>query len=106
MCGDLDALAVGRRDPAERPNGGHGSERGVFSLREFLHDEAFGGILLLACAVAALVWANSSWDYAYNRLWNAELAIGTDRFGLALSLSHWINDGLMALFFVVVGFEI
>jgi Na+:H+ antiporter, NhaA family len=81
-------------------------ERGVFSLREFLHDEAFGGILLLACALAALAWANSPWDNAYDRLWHATLAIGTNRVHLDLSLQHWVNDGLMALFFVVVGLEI
>ncbi len=38
------------------------ADRGVFSLRTFIHDEAFGGILLLACAVVALVWANSPWN--------------------------------------------
>ncbi|MEA2593679.1 MAG: Na+:H+ antiporter, NhaA family [Thermomicrobiales bacterium] len=85
---------------------GEPSSRGIFSLREFLHNQAFGGILLLACALAALAWANSPWDDAYNRLWNAKLAIGTDRVHLDLSLRHWVNDGLMALFFVVVGLEI
>ena len=77
--------------------------RGVFALREFLHDEAFGGVLLLACALVALAWANSPWDDAYTRLWDAKLTLGTNHVGLTLSLGHWVSDGLMALFFVVVG---
>jgi NhaA family Na+:H+ antiporter len=80
--------------------------RGVFPLREFLHNEAFGGILLLVCALVALAWANSPWDGDYTRLWDAKLRIGTNHAGLTLSLRHWVNDGLMVLFFVVVGLEI
>jgi NhaA family Na+:H+ antiporter len=99
----------GRSGDEPTPGGANGSSEsglGVFPLREFLHDEAFGGILLLACAIAALAWANSPWNDAYDRLWHAKLAIGTDRLHLDLSLQHWVNDGLMALFFVVVGLEI
>ena len=77
-----------------------------FSLREFIHDEAFGGILLLACAVVALIWANSPWGDAYDQLWSTELALGTVQFHLTESLRHWVNDGLMAIFFFVVGLEI
>src|SRR5918993_2761741 len=77
-----------------------------FSLREFIHDEAFGGILLLVCALAALIWANSPWGETYDALWSAELTLGTVQFHLTESLRHWVNDGLMAIFFFVVGLEI
>ena len=77
-----------------------------FSLREFIHDEAFGGILLLVCALAALIWANSPWGATYDALWATELSLGTVQFHLTESLLHWVNDGLMAVFFFVVGLEI
>jgi NhaA family Na+:H+ antiporter len=77
-----------------------------FSLREFLHDESFSGILLLVCAAAALLWANSPWGASYDRLWSTELTLGTVQFHLTASLRHWVNDGLMAIFFLVVGLEI
>src|SRR5687768_12583502 len=77
-----------------------------FSLREFIHDEAFGGILLLLCALAALIWANSAWGETYDALWSTELTLGTVQYHLTESLRHWVNDGLMAIFFFVVGLEI
>jgi NhaA family Na+:H+ antiporter len=77
-----------------------------FSLREFIHDEAFGGILLLVCALAALIWANSPWGETYDALWSTELTLGTVQYHLTESLRHWVNDGLMAIFFFVVGLEI
>jgi NhaA family Na+:H+ antiporter len=101
----FEATVRNGQQPNEAPRQ-ESDGRGVFTLREFLHDEAFGGILLLVCALTALAWANSPWDDAYARLWNATLAIETDRVHLTLSLRHWVNDGLMALFFVVVGLEI
>jgi len=75
--------------------------RRLAPLAEYLHDEAAGGIVLLVGAVAALVWANSPLSDAYFDLWHAHLDLGLD-----LSLQHWVNDGLMALFFFVVGLEI
>ena len=80
--------------------------RGSVSLRAFIHDEAFGGILLLACAIVALVWANSPWRDRYEDLWHVSLTLGTVHFHLTESLRHWVNDGLMAIFFFVVGLEI
>jgi len=77
-----------------------------FSLREFVHDEAFGGILLLACALIALGWANSPWKQSYDDLWNAKVTLGTVQLNLTETLKHWVNDGLMAVFFFVVGLEI
>jgi Na+:H+ antiporter, NhaA family len=88
----------------ERASATEGSDG--FSLREFIHDEAFGGILLLVCALVALLWANSPWGAAYDALWSTELTLGTVQFHLTESLRHWVNDGLMAIFFFVVGLEI
>jgi NhaA family Na+:H+ antiporter len=68
---------------------------------EFLHDEASSGIAVLVAAVVAVVWANG-WSGGYDALWGHELSLA----GLELDLRHWVNDGLMALFFFVVGLEI
>lgn len=75
-------------------------------LRDFLHTEAAGGALLVVAAVAALAWANSPWSGAYRNLWTSEAGIHIAGHELTLDLRHWVNDGLMALFFLVVGLEI
>lgn len=71
-----------------------------------MRQEASSGVLLLACTVAALVWANSPWADAYSRLWQTRLTVGYGDVTLAKPLLLWINDGLMAIFFFVVGLEI
>ena len=73
---------------------------------EVLHIEAAGGVVLLAAAVAALVWANSPWQAAYESLWSTEARIEIGGLQLTEDLRHWVNDGLMVLFFFVVGLEI
>jgi NhaA family Na+:H+ antiporter len=75
-------------------------------MRDFLRAEAAGGIVLLAAAAVALVWANSPWDDGYRRLWETELRVELGRWVLEEDLRHWVNDALMALFFFVVGLEI
>ena len=60
----------------------------------------------MAAAGVALVWANSPFSDSYTNLWNTELAIGIGEFSLSDSLRHWVNDALMAVFFLVVGLEI
>ncbi len=75
-------------------------------FRRFLKVEASGGILLLAFTVFALIWANSPWGHYYNEFWEQHLTIGIGSFKLSKTLLHWINDGLMAIFFFVVGLEI
>ena len=75
-------------------------------LREFLETQAAGGIVLLVAAVAALVWANSPWSASYRSLWGTEFSLNLGRFVLTEDLKHWVNDGLMAVFFFVVGLEI
>ena len=81
-------------------------ERAFAPLRNFLHTEASGGILLFVAAIAALVWANSPWSASYGALWHTPITIEVGEFRLAEDLHFWINDGLMAIFFFVVGLEI
>jgi len=82
----------------------NGDSRGIFA--RFVHSEVTGSVILLACTVVALAWANSPWAESYFHLLHTELGFsiaGTDR---TLSLHAWINDLLMAIFFFVVGLEI
>src|SRR5580693_2767014 len=74
-------------------------------FERFVHDETSGSVLLFAATVVALVWANSPWSASYFALWKIPLKIGL-RPLFSMSLHHWIDDGLMALFFLVVGLEI
>lgn len=75
-------------------------------LRAFLSTEAGSAGLLLAATVIALAWANSAGSDAYESLWGTELAVNIGDARLAMDLQHWVNDGLMALFFFVVGLEV
>lgn len=72
----------------------------------FARLEASGGILLLACTVAALIWANSPWHDLYEHLLEAKVTIALGRIEVTETRHHWINDGLMAVFFFLVGLEI
>ncbi|MBW3615770.1 MAG: Na+/H+ antiporter NhaA [Actinobacteria bacterium] len=83
-----------------------GPRRFASSLAEFLRTEASGGVLLVLATLAALVWANSPWSGSYQDLWHYELTLGVGRFSVTEDLGHWVNDGLMAVFFFVVGLEI
>jgi Na+/H+ antiporter NhaA len=74
-------------------------------LRDFLATETGGAMALLVAAVAALVWANSPWSDSYESVWSTELAIRLGDHMLALDLRGWVNEGLMTLFFLVVGLE-
>jgi Na+:H+ antiporter, NhaA family len=78
----------------------------VRPLERFLALESAGGIVLLICAVIALVWANSPWKESYDALWHSYLSIKLGVFEHKMSLAHWVNDGLMVLFFLLVGLEI
>ncbi len=71
-----------------------------------LHKETVGGAILLAAAAIALIWANSPWGASYHALTN--FRVGSDDFGLHLNLSlgGWAADGLLAIFFFVVGLEL
>jgi NhaA family Na+:H+ antiporter len=68
--------------------------------------EAASGILLLAATVIALVWANSPWEHTYHTVWETDVSLGIGRNVLTWSRHIWVNDGLMSVFFFVVGLEI
>jgi len=81
-------------------------KRFVDPLTDFLHEEAAGGVALAVATVVALVWANSPADQAYADVWDFEIGFEVAGLDLENDLGHWVNDGLMALFFFVVGLEI
>jgi Na+/H+ antiporter NhaA len=74
--------------------------------RRFLANEAGSAGMLLAATALALLWANSPWSDAYFSLWDTELAVRIGDAQLAKDLGHWVDDGLMVLFFFVVGLEV
>jgi NhaA family Na+:H+ antiporter len=76
------------------------------SFERFFKTEVASGIVLLASTVIALVWANSPWAESYQHLWHESIGISIGSFNHTASLAHWINDGLMAIFFLSVGLEI
>ena len=75
-------------------------------FQQFTRLQASGGILLVAAAALALIWANSPWGHSYFELWDTYLKIELGDLVLKESLLHWINDGLMVILFFVVGLEI
>jgi Na+:H+ antiporter, NhaA family len=75
-------------------------------MRRFLRTEASSGAVLLAAAIVALLWANAPFSDSYESLWSTELNIAIGNLELPGDLRHWINDGLMTLFFFVVALEI
>lgn len=75
-------------------------------LEDFIHRQTTSAILLMLCAVVALYLANSRWNEVYHHLIETPFTIGFPDYFLSMSLHHWINDGLMAIFFFVVGLEL
>ncbi|WP_048331278.1 Na+/H+ antiporter NhaA [Bizionia psychrotolerans] len=75
-------------------------------FQKFVKIESFSGILLLLATVVALVWANSGYSASYQELWQYDLGIVTETFEFKKPLILWINDGLMAIFFFLIGLEI
>ena len=82
------------------------AQRILLPAQHYLHTEITSGILLVAAAVAALIWANSSVGNSYGRFWDTHFALQFGIFSISHTLREWINDGLMAIFFFVVGLEI
>jgi len=74
----------------------------VLPIQEFIHIQGISSVLLLAAAVAALIWANSPWRESYHHVWEVQLTLST----IQLPVHAWINDALMAIFFFLVGMEI
>lgn len=95
-----------RRILRDRPGGRPDRARAGVSVSRLLRAEGAGGALLLAAAVAALIWANSGGGDAYQRLWSTVFAFGAGPLAVSEDLRHMVNEGLMAVFFFVVGLEI
>ncbi len=78
----------------------------VEPFQRFIHAETAGGILLLGATIAAMVWANSPWAASYTEFWHIPVSLTVGSHTLTETLLEWINDGLMAMFFFVIGLEI
>ena len=74
-------------------------------VRQFLSTQTGGAVVMLVATVAALLWANAPWWHSYESVWTTKLAIRVGSAGITLDLRHWINEGLMMVFFLVVGLE-
>jgi NhaA family Na+:H+ antiporter len=75
-------------------------------LQEFLQTSTSGAILLFAAVIVALLWANSPWRAAYHEVWLTRVTVGVGSWAIDQDLRFWIDDGLMTLFFLLVGLEI
>ncbi len=75
-------------------------------IKKYIKIESVSGILLFSATIIALIWANSSFSQTYSSLWQSKIGIDTPNFQLIKPLILWINDGLMAIFFFVIGLEI
>ncbi len=81
-------------------------ERITSPFVRFARMEAAGGIVLLSATLLALAWANSPWQHSYHEMLETPVSIGVGHFVLTENRHEWINDGLMSLFFFLVGLEI
>ncbi len=75
-------------------------------VHHFIHQEFTGGIILFVCVILAIAWVNSPFAEGYHHLWDITFSIGFNDDVLKHSLHLWINDGLMAIFFFVIGLEL
>jgi NhaA family Na+:H+ antiporter len=75
-------------------------------IHRFIHKSSTSGIILFSAALLAIILTNSPWSAAFHHLWEIEFSLGFNGSYITKSLHHWINDGLMAVFFFVVGLEL
>ena len=75
-------------------------------IQTFIHTEEVGALILLLAAAAAVVWANSPWSQSYADFWHTVISFDIHVFAISEDLEHLVNDGLMAVFFFLVGLEI
>jgi NhaA family Na+:H+ antiporter len=78
----------------------------LITVKKFIKDESFSGVLLFVATLTAVIVANSALGNSYFELWNMALGVTLGGHVISMDLMHWINDGLMALFFLMVGLEI
>jgi NhaA family Na+:H+ antiporter len=89
-----------------QPGRANSTTHALSPLRDFLRTEAAGGVLLAVAAAIALVWANTPWSASYEQVWTTPMSITIGNHTLQLVLRQWINEGLITIFFFVVGLEI
>ncbi len=82
------------------------SRRITLPMQHLLHAEQAGGVMLIIGAIVGLIWANSPWVESYHHLMEQVLTVDLHVLTFSFSVHHWINDGLMTLFFLAVGLEI
>ena len=97
MSADAEAITYGGRTAWARNL--------AAPVRSFLSTEEGGAIVMLGAAIAAMVWANTPAWHSYESVWTTKLAIRIGSTGIEADLRHWVNEGLMTLFFLVVGLE-
>jgi len=81
-------------------------ERLIAPVSRFIHLEYTSGIVLLISVIIAIIWANSAWHEFYHHIWEIDFSVGFDTYVLKHPLHIWINDGLMAIFFFIIGLEL
>ncbi|GAA4778025.1 Na+/H+ antiporter NhaA [Actinomycetospora chlora] len=84
----------------------HGVLERIAAARRGDASESLAALFVLGATVVALLWANSPWGWTYDAFWHTSLAISVGDASIDLDLQHWVNDGLMAMFFFVVGLEV
>lgn len=102
----MSDLASSRPVSASTATGATVVERVTEPIHRFMESAPAGGIVLLLCAAIAMGWANSPWAHSYHVLWDTPLTLAVGESGARLTLHQVINDGLMAVFFFLVGLEI
>lgn len=75
-------------------------------FKEFFKSEKAGGFVLIACTIVSLILANSGFSETYLNFWHSHLDLSFSKIQLDYSVEHWVNDGLMTIFFLLVGLEI
>jgi NhaA family Na+:H+ antiporter len=75
-------------------------------MKRFMSNSTTSGIILFSSALLALILANSPWANDFHHIWEIKFSVGFGKYEISKSLHHWINDGLMAVFFFVVGLEL
>ncbi|MHA4740775.1 Na+/H+ antiporter NhaA [Dyadobacter sp. MSC1_007] len=81
-------------------------DRILHPVIKFIHQEFMGGIILFIHVIISIAWVNSSWSDFYRHLWETKMSVGFSDFKFNQPLHIWINDGLMAIFFFVIGLEL
>jgi len=106
LPGDDDFASQDRRSPGLPRPARRLARRALVPVERFLAIEAASGIVLIAAAVIALIWANSPWRESYSTIFHTLVGVTVGSFVFERDLHFWINDGLMTIFFFVAGLEI